>query len=1267
MSTSPNASPFGERKSLKSYGRGSSRFPRPESTPSPNSSDGDDFRSMAMRLTRTAGASAQLLDPSARLAAQKKSEAEEKLKLQKQIEAVKTKMKTVETVEKTCMSYDTTKVKSQIESELKAVEDFVEEGPDEEAGEYKEWLEEVMAQGWNEEVKELVSERKKVSKRNLIRARKRSIVKRYSIIVPEVSDEYPLSPDEDDFTEEEKLRREVEERLQGIDMDQDIEEVSRNRHWSAEIQELVVSKKMINHHNLMNARKRNIVKSLQEKYPGCTYELNLEPDELTECEIERMKLDKHICDTRVLLNENEDISSIINFLMEKWKFNVKQLEDDKKKVNKKNVFNHLVRSLVKESQELFPDLEYFIDLEEDELTDEEQKKRNFQNKLNRINNEFGDKSCDEIADINEEAVSHLNRKDWLISKNNLIRILKKFALIQVYGEGDENMMQHHEVTDASFVLSDRRLAHIFVDEKMVVVDKELDQKAELDINFPDEIAELRAIQAKLNAENVRLLCLKSAHKEVLEKFPKCGLEIPIISLEISEIGLAFKELMQEFSALDSLLTDICDEEFRADGQWAKERSYLNDNSMKITPENGVRRKKEQLYNSFKVRFPNAEYEETFEYDEFTAAEIEAIRLKEMDDLYQKVCQSLEQEIKDAKMSLDRAYKRSGIDHNELGDHLDEFEWKEETAQLVKMGIPLKRKPLFELKARNIVDRYQKRYNEFTFEPFLSTPHDYDSDFEYENTGDTGCFTCDLKAQTSFFPGSLSDENHAIENHVSLEDFEDQIIAISIDSDTDVSVSVSPSENESVDPIPSYFSPPVEEITNGIAMDINGEHSHDEALRPDALLPQATDINGGDECDGVECDSSSLIRSRHNSSPPFSPGKTTEESTENANHPFTALSNGVKTVGDSAYGSRSSLKSDNSSDQETSSDSKISNENCVPKCQNNIPVDCSKEENDTSMDIRSESIGSDNVFEPNLPKPINSHESADGTVTDTLKETALSENNGGIESSAAEDSLLSHKTPTDAPTNFDLLDKTPTKIQHHSTKSSASSEKAVQPSEPKTKRIPKRKKTSGSGTSIENQTPVKRQEEHNRNSNLLEPKKSIENGKPLSNDNDTQNVENTTINELPNQPPSPAVKEAKKGPIRHSTSSEMPNFDHIKSNYRMEKTNPLLDRKKYVKVPTLDDNIVKTKPLLEGLLPKKFYDQTLSFDLEGTLASSTQPPSHPKKGRSSSEINSPAAPTTGHVYWDLMKERKSEREEEGTMVADLDLAVCWQIGSMLAVC
>ena len=223
MPSSLQRSPFGERKSYSSFDRRTpSRYSRQESSNSTTSSDGEDFRSLAKRMSRTAGSSTQLLDPTARLAAQKKAEAEEKLKLQKQIEEMKTKMNTVETVERTPFSYDPTKVVSQFESEMQEVEVFVEEAPDEETQEYKEWLETVMARGWNEEVKELVSGRKKVSKRNLIRARKRSIVKRYSIIVPELSEEYCLPLEEDEFTEEEKLRLEIEKHFSDIDMRENI-------------------------------------------------------------------------------------------------------------------------------------------------------------------------------------------------------------------------------------------------------------------------------------------------------------------------------------------------------------------------------------------------------------------------------------------------------------------------------------------------------------------------------------------------------------------------------------------------------------------------------------------------------------------------------------------------------------------------------------------------------------------------------------------------------------------------------------------------------------------------------------------------------------------------------------------------------------------------------------------------------------------------------------------------------------------------------------
>ena len=1234
MPSSPQRSPFGERKSYSSFDRRTpSRYSRQESSNSTTSSDGEDFRSLAKRMSRTAGSSTQLLDPTARLAAQKKAEAEEKLKLQKQIEEMKTKMNTVETVERTPFSYDPTKVVSQFESEMQEVEVFVEEAPDEETQEYKEWLETVMARGWNEEVKELVSGRKKVSKRNLIRARKRSIVKRYSIIVPELSEEYCLPLEEDEFTEEEKLRLEIEKHFSDIDMDEDIEEISRNRHWSAEIQELVVSKKKINHHNLRNARKRNIVKRLYEKYPGSVYDLCLGPDEFTECEIERQKLHNEIARISVLIEGSDDMESLINHVAEHWGFDSEAIENDKKKTNKKNIFNYLVRSLIGKSQDVFPELEYSIDLEEDEFTEEEQKRRDYEKKLDLINGDFGDKSCDEIAETNEEIILQLQDKNWLVSKENITRLLKRNALAEVYGEDDELMMGQHEVTDGLFDLSDRGHALELIDEKMMSVDEKLNSNDDLGINFPKEVAELNAIHAVLNAENVRLVCLNDALEEALEKYPDSDMELPNSDFELTELGLASKELSEEFGELESLLTAAPDEEFLSDNNWENERSYLRDNNIKENARNIVLRRKQKLYDDYKECYPNNELEEQFVYDEFTAEEIEASKLRENNELYQKVCQAIEQELEGAKISLDRAYKRSGIDHDNLEDHLDEFEWKNEVTQLIKVGIPIKRKPLFELKSRNIISMYQSKYKDFQLGHYLSDPHGYDSDSDTEYSGETGCLTCDIKAKTAFFPSSPSEENYVLDHQVSIEAFADQIIAFPVDSDTDASIPPSPAGNVTSDPLPRYFPPLPEELDDGVAYDVKSIQSLNDAnLRPDLFLPESLHLNNINEveCDGPEVQTPTLGRelSGHNSPPSFYADEVHNNGSESPK----------------CNGSHSSLQRDNHAVADPLEREAIAS---VPQ-ESNVKTSQSRRQSDksTTETDRLGSIGSDSVFESLSTKtsPI----SIELTAADSSEDVVLSEANevstdddGDNEFSATDENGLSRKTPTDTARKYDLPGKTATQIQKDSLISSGSSEEIAQLSQTKTNRVPKRKKTSGSGSSVENHSLSK---DSSRKPNSLEPRRSLDSKK--SHNNSLENDVPCSLLQLPD------VNDTKKG-------QEMPNFDHIKSNYRMEKHNPLIDRKKYIKVPTLEDNIVTSQPLLEGLLPKEFYEQKLSYDLEGTVVDPKQ--TRPKKNRSKSDIALPAtAPTTGHLYWNLMKERKLEREEEGTMITDLDLAVCLQI-------
>ena len=80
----------------------------------------------------------------------------------------------------------------------------------------------------------------------------------------------------------------------------------------------------------------------------------------------------------------------------------------------------------------------------------------------------------------------------------------------------------------------------------------------------------------------------------------------------------------------------------------------------------------------------------------------------------------------------------------------------------------------------------------------------------------------------------------------------------------------------------------------------------------------------------------------------------------------------------------------------------------------------------------------------------------------------------------------------------------------------------------------------------------------------------------------------------------------------------------------------------------------SEPLLEGLLPKKFYEQKLSYDLnkDGDAANST--PKGPQKIHNRSDYN-----TTGHMLSEIMKERKLEREKEDNIITDLDLAVSLQ--------
>ena len=830
---SPGGSPFGERKTYKNFERRmSSRFSRQESSTS--NSDGEDFRAMARRLSKSSAASSQLIDPAARLAAQKKLEADEKLRLQKEIEAMKDKMNNVETVEKTGFKYDPSKVRGQIEIEIKEAEDAVFEGPEEEKDqEYKEWLEEMMSQGWNEEVKELVSGRKKVTKANLLRARKRSIVRRYSVIVPGVRDEYQLASEEDEYTEEEKLRREVERRFETeIDLNYSIEQLSNDKNWMAEIQELVGAKKKINHKNLSNARKRNIVKDSEQKYPGCTYELNLEPDEYTDVELKRRELDENIEVIRIIVGGSDDVEVIIDSLSKKWIFNLDDLDKQKKKRNKKNIFNHLVRQLIKEAKDKFPDLDYHVDLEDDDYTDEEQRRRDFESATNKIDAEVGGMSIEELVEMYPDLALRLDEKNRVISKENGVRLLKRDALIRIYGEGDNYMLKYHELSDDCFDLNHRGLALQYINSQMEVVDEKLKDKDNFSSNFQDELAYFTSIMAHTSPENVWQFCLNRIKTEAIKLFPDCGLETPIPEYDMTEEGRAFVKLMADFSELDTLLASVPEEILMTESAWVRQRAFLESQRTKVCGKNIITVQKRKLYDEFKRNFPDFDYEEIFPFEEYTYGEMAVMKAQEKQARYNVICEKLNQELTNAQISLDRAHKRSELEGDRLDNHLEESEWKEELGQIKLIdNLPVNRKNLFEFKARNLVALYMKMHQEFDFTEYDEIRHEYETEDEGFITA-VGCLTCEIKSRTAFFDSNS--EGHSPVKYLSAEgDPQDQIIvAIPYFSDTDTSgPSVPPSP---YDPTKNSFSDLIEEENSASASRID---EVPEALHDGQVLEQ----------------------------------------------------------------------------------------------------------------------------------------------------------------------------------------------------------------------------------------------------------------------------------------------------------------------------------------------------------------------------------------------------------------------------------------------
>lgn len=1465
-------SPFGERKSYKKFERRmSSRYSRQESHQnSTTSMDGgtEDFRMMARRLSKGAQQSTALLDPAARLAAQKKLEADEKLRLQKEIEDVKNKMNNVETVEKSGFTYDPTKVKGQFEAEMKDVEDLVENAPKEESDDYKEWLEEIMSQGWNDEVKELVSGRKKVSKRNLIRARKRSIVRRYSIIVPEFTEQYALPSEEDEFTEQEKMRREVEKLIGKIDLTYTIGELSNDKQWMAEIQELVASKKKITIHNLGNARIRNIVKICQEKYPGCFYDLELEPDEFTEEELQRQQLDKDIATIRVIVEGCDEMDVIVDSLTKKWIFNLDGLDKEKKKRNKRNIFNLLVRQLVKDANDKFPNLNYNVELKDDEYTDEEQRRRDFEQAVKDIESEIESQSEEEFVGCYSEQVSHLKEKDMLTSKDNIIKQLKRDALLKIYGPyADEALLQSHGLSDDSFEFTDRGLALKFIASEMKIIDIKLEDSENMNTNFSIELAQLKSIKAQTHNDNVRLLCLIMTKQEALRKYPECGLDIPASNYQLTDEGKAYIDLLKKFTELNKALDTLDVEIFNKDPAWEEARSYLTDKNMKLSPRNIVTAKKLQLYEDYKRKFPDADYEEKFSFEDYTFGELAVMKEEKKAGRYKEICVKLNEELKNCKIGLDRSHKRTEIEGNTLAENLDQSEWREELKHMVLIEKPANRKNLFERKARNIVEDYKRRYGDFSFEEYSSVDHDYVDDEgvpeEELNSSTGGCLTCEIKAMTKFFqdnPDQLGSPDKYLPSF-DQDLLEDQIIAIPYFSDTDTSgQSVPPSpcsagqvfdpiiedlsyetQDEVVTDAPSChynedrahltadteteegevggdqngygcttddygddcsvvdrlresvstpvakgttstndeISSPVKDPDSDALVEADGSHKlvrrvssdkqktsdkteakpnsqemesgatkpvravtvnsasekqqKDEAkaasadvtkpesathsedgiltfeetplytsnsltqlqditkdepqstptTRPEVLLSQGFDLENleaGDDLESCTLPSALTTTPLDQMSSPFpshgyiSPHKTFESEDRRAEVESTSsLVNG--TGHDSAYESRSSVRSEDNDLAQFIPDSTppalapglgiTLDDQIVESVE--TPDDLAGPEVHLPSTLKSESFGSDNVFINSTPSPQppdltgTESEMSEANVEEDEKEgRGYSGNDGDIsEFSPADEGLLLNVTC--GKNQLSLPGKTISEMRKVSSGSSDEESEEV-----KANRNQKRKRVSSSDV----HPVMKRQEVYNKRTTILASKKTNNNTRNSNSAEDTPTGQPTGM-KTPTVPLSPrpstlpithnqSKKNPKTSPYKRSTSKDgsvTPNFDHIQSSYKIEKSNPHYDRSKFVKVPTMEDKIVRSSPILEGLLPKHFYDQKLSFDLESvsTPDSHQSTPESQRRSRSKSEVT-PTAPTTGHLLWSLMKERKLQRAEDDNVITDLDLAV-----------
>eukprot|EP00116_Pleurobrachia_bachei_P000718 sb/3460980/ len=1345
---STKGSPFGERKNFrKDFERRVSRSPadRLSRQDSDNKSDApaEDFRAMARRISKS-GASSQLLDPAARLAALKKIEAEEKARLQKEIEDMKNSMNNVETVEKTGFKYDPSKVRSQMEDEFREAEEMVERAPgDIESEKYQEWLEEIMSRGWNEEARS-----------------KRSIVRRYSIIVPEVKEEFQLSPEEDELTEEEKMKREVEEAFSEIDLTASIEELSNDTQWMCEIQELVGSWKKVNHHNLSNARKRKIVRRVGEKYPGCSYPLDLEPDEFTEEEMMRRRIEKEISEIQDVLDSSDNINVILDSIALKWTFNLDGLTSEKKKKNKRNVYNYLVKDVLKRAKEELPNYQYPITLEPDELEEAEVKRLQLVEQLEKIVLTTAGKSVESLREEFPEISRVLEENNRAVTGDNVTKQLTKQALALIYGtETTTDLIKEHQCDEEDFQLNDAGLADKYIRERMDSVEEKLNRPGNFPTGFSDEVSRLKAIKAHVNQSNIRLLAQSMAREEARRRYPECGMDLPSPGYELTDEGVEFIRLSSEMAKLDDILRETTDpDHFLKSKDWEEERRYISEAQMKLSPRNVVMVRKDRLYKKYKDRFPEADFVSDIEFEEFTAEEIEQMIAKSAAIKFEKIKEELQKEIEEAKAIVDRTFKRFEIEGGAFEDHLQGKEWADDVSRLRLLEKRINRKNVFEARAKSIIEQFKRRYPEFSFDDYrASVSHSYESDEEDADDTSDGCLTCEIKSKSSFF-SDISDDQSIPETVPEIgEDVAEDGVFV---EDTPRAETVEPRADtvepttEVVETLENTDEP--EEETDELqdetaksqhetAVESQEEsvdvHTRTDADQAESIAETNADVfEGNEENPGTEPEDSKtgivqpddnqdegesvtenmapsediiqpLIGNENEggqTEPPQNPAivahKLRPETLDSQGFVFDGSTPGdTEEVYDDlgsatlpsclrsfsadpmispypghgyvsphkTFESRLDSRSELASERSALLPSETSDNTQKSPCNGGTALGLGQlgkfieehpqsetvhpdilAENLLPCNLKSDSIGSDNVFDPQSSNASRSHSPL---VQSKDMRQLLKGRQPPSGSLYCPDLGCGHLRPIRPVLPLCLYSPcaepdcgSPLKLPSKTTEQhieTISDESDDQKGDQGTPRSTKRKKVAS--TEQPRHPLIKRQDEYNRRISLLsnrEQKKdpgSPVTASPASTKRQIQPPSSLEIKRT-QTPTKPAVQTSKPSPV--ST------YDHIQSAYKQQKPDPTLDRTKYVKVPTLEDNFVTAEPILKGLLPAAFYEQKLSFDLN---SDGVQSPVGPRKHRSNSEIALPTAPTTGHLLWSLLKERKLDRED---IITDLDTAV-----------